>query len=112
MKQLFLILALFAMVAVQAQDIYVYKLKFEKQSQIEILDSTMTFAKVQPSIIEWKQNLFNSDSTAVYEKGFFYDVISNKELPQLNAYIVDPYPTKFNHCFAGIDETNAIFIKP
>lgn len=105
MKNILLILALLISIY-SYSEVYVYKLKFDKQSDV-VLDSTMTYVKVQPSIISYQ----GVDSTAVYEEGIFYDVISNKELSQLNKFIVSPYPSKFNHSFAGINETNAIFVR-
>ena len=91
-----------------AQKPIIYKLKFDRQTTADkVIDSTMTFVKVSPSIIGWEYQ--GEDSTAVYAKGYFYDVISRVELPQLNKYIVSPYPDKFNHSFAGRNESNTIF---
>lgn len=107
MKNLILILALFIGLGAMAQTPYIYKL--HSDNPIEIFDSTMFVVTVSPEIIEWKQNFFGSDSTAVYEEGYFYDVLTKVEKPELNQYIIDPYPTEFHHCFVGLNETNAIF---
>ena len=109
MKTLTLILVLFSFV-LTAQNGYVYKLKFaDQQTAAQVLDSTITKAKVSASIIGY--SYFRNDSTAIYEDGIFYDVISPFPIDKLNKYIIDPYPTKFNHCFAGVDETNAVFVR-
>ncbi|MFK5971268.1 MAG: hypothetical protein QM487_14275 [Candidatus Marithrix sp.] len=115
MKKLLLILAIFIGIGANAQSDYIYKLKFEteKQSQIiETVDSLAIAVKVQPQIIGYSQNLFSKDSTAIYEDGIFYDVFSSIELPTLNEFIINPYPSKFRHCFSGRDETNTNFVKP
>jgi hypothetical protein len=113
MKKLILIFALFIGIAAQAQDVYIYKIVFsDAKESVQILDSTMIAATVPPAIIKWKQNFFGSDSTAVYEDGYFVDVMTFKAVDKLKPYIINPYPAKFNHSFAGVDETNATFVKP
>jgi len=110
MKTTLIIIALFIGMGLQAQT-FVYKIVFDKLETAEtVIDSTMEFATVAAPILKWIPN--GEDSTAVYEKGYFYDIISKVKLPRLNEYIVNPYPDKFNHAFAGINETNAIFVKP
>ncbi len=92
-----------------AQQPVIYKLKFDKQkSADEMLNPIDTLqgvyvVPVANKIIGYSQNLFNADSTAIYEGGYFYDVLSeNGELPQLDAYILDPYPTNPRHQWMGI----------
>jgi hypothetical protein len=113
MRTLILFIILCVSLSAFSQDVWIYKLVFsDAKESVKILDSTMIVATVQPSIIQWKQNFFGSDSTAVYEDGYFVDVMTFEPVDKLKPYIINPYPTKFNHCFSGVDETNAIFIKP
>lgn len=98
-----LILALFIGLTVISQDVYIYKLQFDKEktalTTIESIDTlAIQWQKVSPSITGY--SYYNNDSTAIYETGYFYDVITYTKLPQLDQYIVDPYPNKFNHTFA------------
>lgn len=110
MKYLLITIAILIGIGLQAQST-LYKLHF-KVEQIELmaeLDSIkgVNVRVVKASIVGWEYS--GNDSTAIYAKGYFYDVLSKTELPQLDKNIIDPYPDKFNHAFAGRNESNTIF---
>ena len=116
MKTIILILTLFIGLSATAQKPVIFKLKFsDEQTALPILEAVDTLQgvyvkyNVTPNIVGYSQRLFSNDSIPIYEGGYFVDVLSLEDLPELNQYIVDPYPTKFNHTFYGLTEKNAIY---
>lgn len=106
MKTLTLILMLFAITAM-AQNPIVYVCKFQKQSKAEQviaqLDSLyIEVANPRARIISYRQNFLSKDSTAIYEDGYFYNVITYVEFPVLLEYVI--YPCKMKQRW-GVDES-------
>ena len=115
MKKLIIIFAMLITIGAMAQvKPIIYKVKFNKEKVangvLQPIDSLVLIIPVNPLVIGYNK-LDNGDSTAIFEDGVFYDILSEKgiEYPQLDIYIIKPYPTKFSHSFYGLTKENAIF---
>ena len=104
-----IIICLFIGLSLKAQEPIVYVCQFSTQeTATEVISQTdslwIAIANPNPSIIGYSQNWLNSDSTAIYEAGVFYNFISYVELPVLNEYVI--YPCVMKQRWQGMKEEN------